>query len=139
MSGIKWPIIPDGGVKELIPRGGGGRYLAGSCPSRNLFGNLDLTLLPAGADVLQDRKEFVPFWASYIRQFHLSESFDIDVHPGWSPASRVTPYLDFSYQFESLMELANHAIREYNEKECNVYKYKVLKIEMFRRHTTVIS
>ncbi|XP_033511303.1 uncharacterized protein [Nicotiana tomentosiformis] len=132
-SGIKWPIVPDGGVKELILLGGGGgRCLAGSCvfdPSRNLFGHLDLTILPAGANVLQDRKEFVPFWASYIRQVHLSESFDIDVHPGLSPAARVTPYLDFSYQFESLMELASHAISEYNEKECNVYKYKVLKIE----------
>ncbi|XP_060174553.1 uncharacterized protein LOC132605413 isoform X2 [Lycium barbarum] len=27
------------------------------------------------------------------------------------------------------MELANRAIQEYNEKECNVFKYKVLKIQ----------
>ncbi|KAK4736006.1 hypothetical protein R3W88_010267 [Solanum pinnatisectum] len=28
-----------------------------------------------------------------------------------------------------MMELTNRAIQEYNERECNVFKYKVLKIE----------
>ena len=32
-----------------------------------------------------------------------------------------------------MMELANRAIQEYNEKECNVFKYKALKIEKVNR------
>ncbi|XP_016480975.1 uncharacterized protein LOC107802048 [Nicotiana tabacum] len=39
------------------------------------------------------------------------------------------PSQDFSDNAKLLMELANRAIEEYNEKECNAFKYKVLKIE----------
>ncbi|KAG5573936.1 hypothetical protein H5410_063702 [Solanum commersonii] len=34
-----------------------------------------------------------------------------------------------AHKIEKIMELANHAIQLYNEEECNVYKYKALKIE----------
>ncbi|KAK4356294.1 hypothetical protein RND71_025265 [Anisodus tanguticus] len=40
---------------------------------------------------------------------------------------------------ELLMELANRAIQEYNEKECNVFKYKVLKIEKVNHTVTTYN
>ncbi|XP_055816524.1 uncharacterized protein LOC129886035 [Solanum dulcamara] len=36
---------------------------------------------------------------------------------------------NFRGKGELLMEMANLAILKYNERECNVFKYKVLKIE----------
>lgn len=75
---------------------------------------------------------FDPIWLAYIRQIRQSHCFDIDDHPG-SPVGAsiglLAPSHDFSGEAELLMELAKRAILEYNEKECNVFKYKVLKIE----------
>ncbi|XP_016481092.1 uncharacterized protein LOC107802158 [Nicotiana tabacum] len=76
--------------------------------------------------------EFAPIWLAYNRQTRQSHYFDIDDHPGSSFGASVGPLApnqDFNGNAELLMELANRAIQEYNEKECNVFKYKVLKIE----------
>ncbi|XP_060185707.1 uncharacterized protein LOC132615145 [Lycium barbarum] len=58
--------------------------------------------------------------------------FDIDDYPPSCYRAHLgplPPFDDFMGEAELLMKLANRAIQEYNEKECNVYKYKVLKIE----------
>ncbi|KAH0747459.1 hypothetical protein KY285_009116 [Solanum tuberosum] len=41
----------------------------------------------------------------------------------------LNPSQNFNGRLELLMELANHFINDYNEKEYNVFKYKVMKIE----------
>ncbi|KAH0690917.1 hypothetical protein KY289_018275 [Solanum tuberosum] len=71
---------------------------------------------------------YVPIWLHYISQLRQTHCFDIDVHPG-SPLGAGVLVYNFNEDTELMMELANSAIQEYNERECNVFKYKVLKIE----------
>ncbi|OIT37536.1 hypothetical protein A4A49_10478 [Nicotiana attenuata] len=59
----------------------------------------------------------------------VSVGFDIDIYPGDAKAATYIPYLDFEKEIGMLMELANHAIEDYNNRETTVYKYKVLCIE----------
>ncbi|XP_060174752.1 uncharacterized protein LOC132605615 [Lycium barbarum] len=56
------------------------------------------------------------------------QCFDVDVHPGPAFGAGISLY-DFNKHAELFMELSNGAIQEYNEKEWNVFKFKVLKIE----------
>ncbi|XP_060185892.1 uncharacterized protein LOC132615324 [Lycium barbarum] len=83
--------------------------------------------------------EFAPVWLAYKRQIRQSHCFDIDDHPP-SPfgaaVGPLAPHHDFNGKAELLMELDNRAIQEYNEKECNVTKYKVLKIEKVNHSVT---
>ncbi|MCD7453355.1 hypothetical protein HAX54_020653 [Datura stramonium] len=68
---------------------------------------------------------------AYRRQMRQSHCFDIDAHIGSHWGASVLPLEplgDFRHR-ELLRELADSAIMEYNNKECNVFKYKVLKIE----------
>ncbi|KAL3375413.1 hypothetical protein AABB24_006748 [Solanum stoloniferum] len=82
---------------------------------------------PMGA-VEEYTDHYVPIWLHYISQLRQTHCFDIDVHPGLSLGAGVSVY-NFNEDVELMMELANRAIQEYNERECNVFKYKVLKIE----------
>ncbi|KAM3201331.1 hypothetical protein P3L10_033694 [Capsicum annuum] len=66
---------------------------------------------------------------AYVRQCRQTHCFDIDdyidgtIHP-------LGPFKEIRRGMaEIIMELANRAIQEYNEKESNDFKYKVLKIE----------
>ncbi|KAM3360527.1 hypothetical protein P3S68_020239 [Capsicum galapagoense] len=71
---------------------------------------------------------YFPIWLEYRRQISQTHCFDIDVYPGLSLGASVSGY-DFKKDHDLMMELANRAIEEYNERECNVFKYKVIKIE----------
>lgn len=51
------------------------------------------------------------------------QGFDIDIYPGKAKAAMLIPYLDFEKEIDLLMELANHAIQDYNSKETNVGLY----------------
>lgn len=64
---------------------------------------------------------------AYARQCRQTHFFDIDDYFEGSvfPFSRIRG----NREAEIMMELANLAIQEYNEKESNDFKYKVLKIE----------
>ncbi|XP_055809048.1 uncharacterized protein LOC129877557 [Solanum dulcamara] len=55
--------------------------------------------------------------------------FDIDFYPGDAKAAIYITYLDFEKETDLLMELANHAIQDYNNKETSVYKYSVSYVE----------
>ncbi|MCD9642805.1 hypothetical protein HAX54_029824 [Datura stramonium] len=88
----------------------------------------NLILVPPIGAVEEYSAHYVPYWLHYHRQLRQTHCFDIDVHPGPSFGSAISPY-DFNQDAELMMELANLAIQQYNEKECNVFKYKVLKIE----------
>ncbi|KAH0776620.1 hypothetical protein KY290_008031 [Solanum tuberosum] len=72
--------------------------------------------------------EHLPIWLAYCRQYRQSHCFDIDdlIDGRVGP---LNPSQNFNGRFELLMELANHSINDYNEKEYNVFKYKVMKIE----------
>ncbi|KAH0747274.1 hypothetical protein KY285_008931 [Solanum tuberosum] len=72
--------------------------------------------------------EYLPIWLAYCRQYRQSHCFDIDdfINGRIGP---LNPSQNFNGRVELLMELANHSIKDYNEKECNVFKYKVMKIE----------
>ncbi|WMV53280.1 hypothetical protein MTR67_046665 [Solanum verrucosum] len=72
--------------------------------------------------------EYLPIWLAYCRQYRQSHCFDIDdfINGRIGP---LNPSQNFNGRAELLMELANHSIKDYNEKECNVFKYKVMKIE----------
>ncbi|KAG5619078.1 hypothetical protein H5410_018902 [Solanum commersonii] len=82
---------------------------------------------PMGA-VEEYTDHYAPIWLHYTSQLRQTHCFDIDVHPGSSLGAGVSIY-NFNEDVELMMELANRAIQEYNERECNVFKYKVLKIE----------
>ncbi|MCE5166899.1 hypothetical protein HAX54_029059, partial [Datura stramonium] len=43
--------------------------------------------------------------------------FDIDIYPGDCEVARHIPYLDFEEEADMLMELADHAIQDYNNRE----------------------
>ncbi|WMV22267.1 hypothetical protein MTR67_015652 [Solanum verrucosum] len=99
-----------------------------NCSSHPCPGFDKLTLdTPMGA-VEEYTDHYVPIWLHYISQLRQTHCFDIDVHPGSSLGAGVLVY-NFNEDAELMMELANRAIQEYNERECNVFKYKVLKIE----------
>ncbi|OIT21065.1 hypothetical protein A4A49_57732 [Nicotiana attenuata] len=76
------------------------------------------------------------FFPIYYRQIEQSNGFDIYDYPGISSLAGIGPYPEFNEEAELLTELANRAIREYNEKECNVFKYKLLKIEKVNTQLT---
>ncbi|XP_049404351.1 uncharacterized protein LOC125867817 [Solanum stenotomum] len=65
----------------------------------------------------------------YYQQIHESYGFDFYDFPGGEV--QIEPILNVKddVDFGIMMKLANRAIQEYNEKEHNVFKYKVLKIE----------
>ncbi|XP_006356435.1 uncharacterized protein [Solanum tuberosum] len=65
----------------------------------------------------------------YFQQIHESYGFDFYDFPGGEV--QIEPILNVKddADFGIMMKLANRAIQEYNEKELNVFKYKVLKIE----------
>ncbi|KAH0754175.1 hypothetical protein KY290_024445 [Solanum tuberosum] len=65
----------------------------------------------------------------YYQQIHESYGFDFDDFPGVEV--QIEPILNVkdNVDFGIMMKLANRAIQEYNEKEHNVFKYKVLEIE----------
>ncbi|KAK4346671.1 hypothetical protein RND71_033010 [Anisodus tanguticus] len=67
----------------------------------------------------------IPHWGIRASLFtcsnHLglaSHCFDVDVHSGPAFGVGISPH-DFNKDADLLMELANRAIREYNEQECN--------------------
>ncbi|XP_059298202.1 uncharacterized protein LOC132050877 [Lycium ferocissimum] len=97
-----------------------------NCSQHSCFTELFFTP-PIGA-LHEYTADYVPIWLDYKRQIRQTHCFDVDVHPGSSFDAGISPY-DFNKDAELLMELANRAIQEYNEKECNVFKYKVLKIQ----------
>ncbi|MCD7451702.1 hypothetical protein HAX54_013085 [Datura stramonium] len=86
----------------------------------------NLILVPPIGAVEEYSAHYVPYWLHYrqLRQTHLAYSFllaceqcfDIDVHPGPSFGSAISPY-DFNQDAELMMELANLAIQQYNEKD----------------------
>ncbi|XP_009586931.1 uncharacterized protein [Nicotiana tomentosiformis] len=78
---------------------------------------------PCFAEELLDWQRGLP------RRFLFGQGFDIDIYPGKAKAAMFIPYLDFEKETDLLMELANHAIQDYNCKETNVYKYEVLYVE----------
>lgn len=59
---------------------------------------------------------FVTTWIWLIWQ-----GFEIDIYPGDAKAGTYVPYLDFEKENDLLMELANHAIQDYNNNETNVW------------------
>ncbi|KAF3668642.1 putative ubiquitin carboxyl-terminal hydrolase 18-like [Capsicum annuum] len=64
-----------------------------------------------------------PNCREYYDCFDIDDYFDGRLHP-------LRPFKEIGAgKAEIIMELANHAIQEYNEKESNVFKYSVLKIE----------
>ncbi|XP_019259034.1 PREDICTED: uncharacterized protein LOC109237216 isoform X2 [Nicotiana attenuata] len=75
------------------------------------------------------RPSLEPILLKYHHQALLTNGFDFAEYPG--PVAPISPIvnLDTHKDFGVMMELANLAIQEYNEKECNVFKYKLLKIE----------
>ncbi|XP_006349870.1 uncharacterized protein [Solanum tuberosum] len=88
-------------------------------------------IMPDGASKEQ-RPDFVKLFGAYDRQMYNSDGFDCYDYPCGSLGTGIQPIqiqnLD-AHKTEKIMELANHAIQLYNEEECNVYKYKALKIE----------
>lgn len=58
--------------------------------------------------------EFMTYWLIW-------QGFDIDIYPGDAKAAMYIPYLDFEKETDLLMELANHAIQDYNNNETNVW------------------
>ncbi|XP_009787293.1 uncharacterized protein LOC107794081 [Nicotiana tabacum] len=91
--------------------------------------------LPYGA-LEEHCPDFEPIWLTYFCQIRQTHSFDLDVHPGPSLCAGIAPY-NFKKDVGLLMELADRAIQEYNEKERNVFKYKALKIEKVNRSVTM--
>ncbi|KAH0715062.1 hypothetical protein KY284_007967 [Solanum tuberosum] len=72
--------------------------------------------------------EHLPIWLAYCRQYRQSHCFDIDDFID-GRVGPLNPSQNFNGRLELLMELANHSINDYNEKQYNVFKYKVMKIE----------
>ncbi|KAM3327802.1 hypothetical protein P3S68_033264 [Capsicum galapagoense] len=72
--------------------------------------------------------ECLPIWLAYCRQLTQSHVFDIDnfLCGRIAPLELMEGLGDMT---EILLGLANHVIEDYNEKEYNVFNYKVLKIE----------
>ncbi|KAL3356401.1 hypothetical protein AABB24_017205 [Solanum stoloniferum] len=98
------------------------KYLA----NENLWNDDDFIPKTASKD---DRDLFRKIYGRYFRQILQSDGFDIDIYPGDAKAAMYIPYLDFEKETDLLMELANHAIQDYNNNETNVYKYKVNYVE----------
>ncbi|KAG5604549.1 hypothetical protein H5410_026041 [Solanum commersonii] len=73
-------------------------------------------------------QQFIGVRSSSMRKIMLV-GFDFDDFPGGEV--QIEPILNVKddVDFGIMMKLANRAIQEYNEKEHNVFKYKVLKIE----------
>ncbi|XP_060173385.1 uncharacterized protein LOC132604076 isoform X2 [Lycium barbarum] len=93
-------------------------------------------------EVLWDDDVFIPedalekhppifrrIYRRYFNQICETEGFDIDIYPGDSMAAMYIPYLDFEKEIGLLMDLAKHAIQEYNNREIDDYKYEVESIE----------
>ncbi|XP_060171346.1 uncharacterized protein LOC132602534 isoform X3 [Lycium barbarum] len=93
-------------------------------------------------EVLWDDNVFIPEKASeklpaifhriygrYFNQICETEGFDIDIYPGDSVAAMYIPYLDFDKEIGLLMDLAEHAIQDYNNREIDDYKYEVESVE----------
>ncbi|XP_009596586.1 uncharacterized protein [Nicotiana tomentosiformis] len=100
-------------------------------PRRFLSGQVvwdDDAFIPEGASE-KHRVIFRRIYRKYFLQIFASDGFDIDIYPGKAKAAMLIPYLDFEKEIDLLMELANHAIQDYNSKETNVYKYEVLYVE----------
>ncbi|XP_009795064.1 uncharacterized protein LOC107801028 [Nicotiana tabacum] len=104
--------------KRELPR----KYLA----DEDLWNDDDF--MPKGAS-MEHRDLFRKIYSRYFRQICETDGFDIDIYPGEAKAATYIPYLDLEEKTDMLMELANHAIQEYNNKETSVYKYEVLCIE----------
>ncbi|KAM3306298.1 hypothetical protein P3S67_013168 [Capsicum chacoense] len=112
----------EGRREELAAQGRclDGNYLTPYCKCDRQCYRFDTTLK-------DHPQECLPIWLAYCRQYCQSHCFDIDdCIDGICPLG---PSHCFGGMSEIMMELASHAIKEYNEKECNVFKYKVLKIE----------
>ncbi|KAH0733846.1 hypothetical protein KY285_009553 [Solanum tuberosum] len=62
---------------------------------------------------------FQACYVLYLRQICESDGFDIDIYPGVAKAAIYIPYLDFEKEADMFMELANHAIHDYNNVETN--------------------
>ncbi|XP_059297023.1 uncharacterized protein LOC132050031 [Lycium ferocissimum] len=105
--------------KRELPR----KYLA---DENNVWNDDDF--IPKASSV-EHRDQFRKLYARYFRQILQTDGFDIDVYPGDAKAAPYIPYLDFEQEADMLMELANHAIADYNNKETSVYKYKVAYLE----------
>nr|XP_009628554.1 uncharacterized protein LOC104118878 isoform X1 [Nicotiana tomentosiformis] len=119
-------------IEQKVAEGGG--YLRGFKPpatySYEKYANdSDDELLPDHA-LPEHRPDFYHIWCHYHHQAAQTNGFDLDIYPGSSMLADVVP-LDKSHTKygEIMMELANLAIQQYNEKECNVFKYKLLSIE----------
>ncbi|KAG5604555.1 hypothetical protein H5410_026047 [Solanum commersonii] len=74
------------------------------------------------------KQQFIGVRSSSMRKIMLV-GFDFDDFPGVEV--QIEPILNVkdNVDFGIMMKLANRAIQEYNEKEHNVFKYKVLEIE----------
>nr|XP_016479779.1 PREDICTED: uncharacterized protein LOC107801029 [Nicotiana tabacum] len=65
--------------------------------------------------------DFFKIWMNYRRQTYDSNGFDCDYYPCSSFGTLLYPVINpNTAEAELMMELANLAIQEYNEKECNV-------------------
>ncbi|KAF3630594.1 putative GPI ethanolamine phosphate transferase 2-like [Capsicum annuum] len=112
----------EGRREELATQGRclDGNYLTPYCKCDRQCYRFDTTLK-------DHPQECLPIWLAYCRQYRQSHCFDIDdCIDGVCPLG---PSHGFGGMSEIMTELASRAIKEYNEKECNVFKYKVLKIE----------
>ncbi|XP_019248298.1 PREDICTED: uncharacterized protein LOC109227550 [Nicotiana attenuata] len=114
-------------IEQKVAEGGG--YLRGFKPPANYSyekyaNDSDDELLPDDA-LPEHRPDFYHIWRHYHHQAAQTNGFDLDIYPGCSMLADVLP-LDKSYTKshtkygEIMMELANLAIQQYNEKECNV-------------------
>ncbi|XP_059286739.1 uncharacterized protein LOC132040144 isoform X3 [Lycium ferocissimum] len=79
---------------------------------------------------------FHRIYGRYFNQICETEGFDIDIYPGDSMAAMYIPYLDFEKEIGLLMDLAEHAIQDYNNREIDYflpalqdYKYEVESVE----------
>nr|XP_016474911.1 PREDICTED: uncharacterized protein LOC107796632 [Nicotiana tabacum] len=94
----------------------------GGCCVCNLNPTPDYSYYLSDDDDLPEdhRLALEQIWFNYHHQTEESNGFEFVDCPG--PTVPITPYLDFKFHndYGVLIELANCAIQEYNEKECNV-------------------
>ncbi|XP_060171448.1 uncharacterized protein LOC132602670 [Lycium barbarum] len=96
--------------------------LAGYIPWNNKY------FIPQGASMEHELLFRKIYWR-YFKQICDTHGFDIDIYPGKAWAATYVPYIDFRKEIDLLMDLAKHAIQDYNNTSNDDYKYKVMWIE----------